>query len=449
MKTRRAILFLIPAAALLAQSAPPELAAKAEAHVMSYAKAGKFHGSVLIAKGGNIILSHGYGMANLELDVANKPETKFRLGSITKQFTAAAILQLQEQGKLSVTDEISKYIADSPETWKGITIHHLLTHTSGIPSYTNGPDYVQHMREDHKSPQEFIKRFRDKPLEFKPGEKFAYDNSGYYLLGVIIEQVSKLKYEEYLRQNIFNKLDMMDSGYDWPTAILKNRATGYSMNKGKAINSEYLDMGQPYAAGSLYSTVLDLYKWDRALYTSKVLNAKSINAAFTENKDHYGYGWFIEQQHGHKIVGHGGGINGFSTVIRRAIEEDAVAIVLSNSDATSVVANLGKELLGIALGEEVKPYAERQEISLDAKSLERFPGKYQVGPMLIEFRIENGRLIMEPKGQRAVELHAFGKSSFFLKEMDGLTIVFPGDGPGKADDIILNQGGEHKGKRIE
>ena len=325
----------------------------------------------------------------------------------------------------------------------------MLSHTSGIPSYTNGPDYVQHMREDYKSPLEFIKRFRDKPLEFKPGEKFAYDNSGYYLLGVIIEQVSKMKYEDYLRQNIFNKLDMADSGYDWPGTILRNRATGYSKDKGAVVNSEYLDMGQPYAAGSLYSTVLDLYKWDRALYTSKVLSQKSIEAAFTENKDRYGYGWFIEQQHGHKVVGHGGGINGFSTVIRRALEEDTVAIVLSNSDSSNAVGKMGHELLGIALGEEVKPFTERQEITLDSKSLERFPGKYQVGPMVVDVRLENGKLMLEPKGQRALELHAFAQNSFFLKEVDGVTIVFPGEGPGKAGEIILNQGGEQKGKRIE
>jgi len=305
------------------------------------------------------------------------------------------------------------------------------------------------MSDDTKGPLEFIKRFRDKPLDFKPGEKFKYDNSGYFLLGVIIEQVSKMKYEDYLRKNIFDKLDMAESGYDWPTTILKNRATGYSKNKGQIVNSEYLDMGQPYAAGSLYSTVLDLYKWDRALYTSKIINAKSLEAAYTPNLNNYGYGWTIQQQHGHKVVGHGGGINGFSTVIRRAIEEDAVAIVLSNTDATASVGKIGQELIGLALGEDIKPFAERQEISIDAKLLERYPGKYQVGPMVIDIRLENGKLIMEPKGQRPLELRAYAPNSFFLKEVDGITVVFPGEGPGKAGEMIINQGGEQKGKRIE
>ena len=447
MTIRSFVLVLLASLTLTAQP-QTDLAAKADAYVASYVNAGRFYGSVLVAKGGKVILTRGYGLANMELDVPNKPETKFRLGSITKQFTSAAILQLQEQGKLRVTDEISKYIPDSPDTWKGITIHYLLSHTSGIPSYTNGPDYVQHMREETHGPLEFIKRFRDKPLDFKPGSQFAYDNSGYYLLGVIIEQVSKMKYEDYLRQNIFDKVGMTDTGYDWPSTILKNRSTGYSKDKGRIVNSQYLDMGQPYAAGSLYSTVLDLYKWDRALCTTQVLSPKSIEAAFTPNLNNYGYGWFIEAQRGHKTVGHGGGINGFSTVIQRAIEEDAVAIVLSNSDYSTSVGKMGKELLGLVLGEDVKPFAERQEITADPKTFDRLAGKYQLGPMTIDIRVENGKLIAQPTGQPAFVLHPYAPNSFFLKEVDA-TVVFPGDGPGKAGEIVLNQGGEMKGKRIE
>jgi D-alanyl-D-alanine carboxypeptidase len=265
---------------------------------------------------------------NIELNVANTPETKFRLGSITKQFTAAAILLLQEQRKLTVSDPISKYIPGTPIAWKGVTIHHLLTHTSGIPSYTDAAGYQEHMRERAGAPVDFIDRFRNLPLDFEPGGKFHYDNSGYFLLGVIIEQVSGMKYEDYLRKYIFEPLQMADTGYDWPATILKNRASGYSRGEGgKEVNAQFLDMGQPYAAGSLYSTVLNLYKWDRALYTTKVLSAKSIEAAFTPNQfawaegTKYGYGWGIALVHCHKAVGHGGGINGFSTVIWRAIEE--------------------------------------------------------------------------------------------------------------------------------
>lgn len=330
----------------------PDLAAKADAYI----KAAGIQGSVLLAKGGKVVLAKGYGLANIELDVPNKPETKFRIASITKQFTAAAILQLQENGKLRVTESITKYVVGAPAAWNVITIHHLLTHTSGIPSFTEESAHQAHMRERAGAPLDFINHFRDRPLEFTPGEKFHYSNPGYFILGAIIEQVSGMKYEDYLRKSIFEPLQMTATGYDWPAAILKDRASGYSNgNGGKQINADFMDMGQPYAAGSLYSTVLDLYKWDRALYTTKVLSQKSLDAAFTPNNFEwakgikYGYGWGIEQVHGHKTVGHGGGINGFSTVFRGAIEEDATSIVLSNSDAGSNVGKAGKELLELLL----------------------------------------------------------------------------------------------------
>lgn len=353
MWSRNALALSIAMAGAAAAQNNPALASKADAYI----QAAGIQGSVLLAKNGKVILAKGYGLANMELGVANTPATKFRLGSITKQFTAAAILLLQEKGKLSVADPISKFIPDSPAAWNDITIHHLLTHTSGIPSYTDQAGYQAHMREPSGEPLDFFKRFRDFPLEFKPGEKFHYDNSGYFLLGVIIERVSGMKYEEYLQKNIFQPLGMDDTGYDWPSTILKNRASGYSKGPdGRQINAEFLDMGQPYAAGSLYSSVLDLYTWDRALYTTKVLSAQSLAAAFTPGKFdwgegiRYGYGWGIAQVHGHKTVGHGGGINGFSTVIWRAIEEDAVSIVLSNTDAgNSNVGNAGKALLELVL----------------------------------------------------------------------------------------------------
>ena len=265
----------------------PQVSTKADASL----KAAGFQGSVLLAKGGKVIFAKGYGLANIELDVPNTPQTKFRLGSITKQFTATAVLQLQERGKLKVTDPISTYIPNAPAPWNGITLHHLLTHTSGIPSYTDEPSYQARMHERASTPLEFLHRFRDLPLSFPPGEKFHYDNSGYFLLGVILEQVSGMKYENYLRQNIFAPLQMTNTGYDWPATILKDRASGYTKDgDGQIRNADFLDMGQPYAAGSLYSTVLDLYKWDRALYTTKVLSAKSIEAAFAPNPYDWGKG---------------------------------------------------------------------------------------------------------------------------------------------------------------
>lgn len=325
-----------------------ELAAKLDQVASGFQKDHSFIGTVLVAKGGKVVLEKGYGMASFELEVPNGPDTKFRLGSITKQFTATAILQLEEQGKLSVTDAACKYIADCPAAWNAVTIHQLLSHTSGIPSYTDDPEFPKpkFMRVP-LTPIEILMLSRNKPLDFPPGEKWRYDNSGYIFLGVIIEKVSGEKYAAYLRKHIFDPLEMRDSGYDDTAEILKNRAAGYSSGPNGFRNADYLDMSLPYAAGSLYSTVRDLYRWDRALYTGKVLTKASREKMWTPVMNDYGYGWGIKQVRNHKQMAHGGGINGFSTFIGRYPSDDAVVIVLSNNERSNAgaVANALEQIL--------------------------------------------------------------------------------------------------------
>lgn len=302
------------------------------------AKQNDFMGSVLAAQGGKIVFEKGYGMASLELDVPNTPQTKFRLGSITKQFTATAILQLAALGKLNVTDPVSKYITDAPAAWKDITIHHLLTHTSGVPNFTGFPDYEKTQREP-VTPTELVARFENRPLDFEPGSKFKYSNSGYEVLGVIIEKVSGEKYEAYVKQHIFDPLDMHDTGYDHDTEIIKHRAAGYEIGKdGKRRNAAYIDMSIPYSAGSLYSTVEDLYRWDRALYTDKVLTSQWREKMFTPFLNNYAYGWFVRGEGRDKTIVHNGGVNGFSTVIERYPERNACVIVLQNGGGRAILA---------------------------------------------------------------------------------------------------------------
>ncbi len=317
---------LIAAILLAGLANGQELAAKADEIASKY----DFMGSVLAAKGGKVLLKKGYGMANVELDVPNAPNTKFRLGSITKQFTATAILQLAATGKLSVDDHVSKYVPDSPAAWKDITIHHLLTHTSGIPNFTDFPDYEKTMRQ-HVTPTELVARFKARPLDFAPGSKYKYSNSGYEVLGVIIENVSGEKYEDYLRKHIFDPLDMQDTGYDHDTTIIKHRAAGYERSKdGKIRNAEYIDMSIPYSAGSLYSTVEDLYRWDRALYTDKVLAARWREKMFTPFLNNYAYGWIVRGEGKDRTISHSGGVNGFRTMIQRYPGQDGCIIVLDN-----------------------------------------------------------------------------------------------------------------------
>ncbi|HYL78450.1 MAG TPA: serine hydrolase domain-containing protein [Bryobacteraceae bacterium] len=374
MTLSRRIFLVAALSAFVTSAQAQDLTSKLDYVLTGYEKNRAFIGSALVAKGGKTILEKGYGMANIELGVPNGPDTKFRLGSITKQFTATAILQLEEQGKLSVNDLACKYVAECPESWKAITIHQLLTHTSGIPSYTNGPEFTKpRMMRIPLSPMEVLTLTKDKPLEFQPGEKFKYDNSGYVFLGVIIEKVSGEKYADYLKKHIFGPLDMQDSGYDDTSAILKNRAAGYrSSDNGEFHNAEYLDMSLPYSAGSLYSTVRDLARWDRALYTGKVLSKASREKMWTPVKNNYGYGWDVRKD-GHKQLSHGGGINGFSTFIARYPDDDAVVIVLSNNQQANT-APIAIALAGVLFGEGADLPWERKQISVAQNILDRYAG---------------------------------------------------------------------------
>ena len=346
--TRR---FAVAALLLLGLCRAQDLATRLDQQVRAYVERQRFNGSVLVARDGKVLLSKGYGMANAEWGVPNTPKAKFRLGSITKQFTAMVVLMLEQQGKLKVEDPVSKHLPDAPAAWGKVTIHHLLTHTSGIPSFTSFPDYTKTMTLPSPA-AETLKRFRDKPLEFEPGSRFRYNNSGYVLLGYLIEKITGRSYEDLVEKWIFGPLGMKDTGYDHPERILKNRASGYS-NAGKTMaNARYLDMTIPHAAGALYSTVEDLLVWDQALYTEKLLPAKVLERMFTPFKDNYAYGWVVRTESNRKVIGHGGGINGFSTMIVRIPQERLFAAALSNLE-TRDAGRIANELARLALGEKV------------------------------------------------------------------------------------------------
>lgn len=432
------VLASLCASAVWAQA--QDLASKLDQVLAGYQENRAFIGSAMVAKGGKTILEKGYGMANIELGVPNSPDTKFRLGSITKQFTATAILQLEEQGKLSVNDSACKYVAECPESWKAITIHQLLTHTSGIPSYTDGPEFAKpKMMRIPLSPMEVLMLTKDKPLEFKPGEKFNYDNSGYIFLGVIIERVSGEKYAGYLKKHIFSPLDMQDSGYDDTSVILKNRAAGYQSNdSGEFRNADYLDMSLPYAAGSLYSTVRDLARWDRALYTGRVLSKASREKMWTPAKNNYAYGWGV-QKDGRKQLSHGGGINGFSTFIARYPDDDAVVIVLSNNQQANT-APIAIALAGTLFGEGADLPWERKQVSVAPKILDRYAGIYQADAMTITVSNEDGHLMVQPKGQGKREAIPNSETEFSVKDVDA-KLTFVGGADGKPTEMRLGQGG--------
>jgi len=452
--TARFVIF-IALSLLVTASAPAQdgapLALKFDEYLSAAVKQG-FTGAALIARDGKVIFSRGYGMANAEWDIPNTPQTKFRLGSITKQFTAASILLLQERGKLSVQDPICKYVADCPKAWEPVTIHHLLTHTSGIPSYTDvkSPEEFRKLSLMTVTPAGFVDSFKAKPLEFPVGEKMKYDNSGYFLLGYIIEKISSQSYEAFLQENIFGPLKLTNTGYDTHDRILKQRATGYSRRKDARINSDYLDMTVPYAAGSLYSTVEDLFAWNEALFSDKLLSAKSREAMMTVDKNNYAYGLAVNQQHNRKVVAHGGGINGFNTSLARFPEEKVTVVVLRNADYGA--ANPGKvsqDLAAILFGEKYEIPRERTAVKIDPKILDAYAGQYELNPnFIITMTREGDSLMTQATGQPKFELFPESETKFFLKVVEA-QVTFVKDDKGVVTHLILHQGGDQKAKKIK
>jgi CubicO group peptidase (beta-lactamase class C family) len=416
------------------------------AYLEASLETGFFIGSVLIARAGEVLLSEGYGMANLEHGVANSPQTKFRLGSVTKQFTAAAMLQLQEQGLLKVDNPISIYLPDYPQGG-AITVHHLLTHTAGIPNYTSFPDYVEKQR-SAMTLDEIIAWFSAQPLEFTPGECYSYSNSGYTLLTKLIEVVSDQSYADYLQHHIFEPLEMTHSGYDQSAPMLPHWASGYALTEEGYQNAAFIDMSIPSGAGGLYSTVEDLYRWDQALYTDAVLNESSRQLMFApavemgeeSGNAYYGYGWVIDQAYERDRVGHGGRIDGFTTSIARYPHEPVVIIVLSNLE-TAPVARISNDLAAILFGREYTLPQKRQAITLDPAIYETYLGDYELAPgIILSVTTEAQRLFAQLTGQNRVELFSESATQFFLKVVDA-QLTFIVEGTGKAARVILHQGG--------
>lgn len=290
----------------------------------------QFSGSILVARNGSPVISRGYGMANYELSVPNTPQTVFRIASLTKQFTAMAIMQLQERRILNVNDAICRYLDDCPSAWQPITIRQLLTHTSGIPNYSSLPDWDEKLSIQPYTQKEYVKLFRDLPLQFAPGEDFKYSNSGYYLLGLIIERVSGKSYQEFLNENIFVPLGMKSTGVYNRRPLTPNLATGYYWSLNSYVNAPYYGVAGSNADGGLMSTTRDLLIWDQALYREKLILRKSLDELFTPFKNDYAYGWRIGKKFERQTTGHAGSINGFSSFIMRFPTDRVTIIILTD-----------------------------------------------------------------------------------------------------------------------
>jgi CubicO group peptidase (beta-lactamase class C family) len=340
-------ILLLPSATAVAE----DKAAAIDSLLKRHHDVGAFNGAALVAENGKVIFKKGFGLADFEWKVPNAPDTKFRLGSITKQFTAVLILQLVEEGKLSLDTTLAKALPYyRPDTGARVTVHQLLSHTSGIPSYTSLPTFFRDVSRDPYEVKDFVIKYCSGDLEFEPGTTFRYDNSGYFLLGAILEQLTGKTYAEVLKERVLDPVGLRATGYDVGGPLLEKRARAYERSLLGVRNAPYLDMSLPYAAGALYSTVEDLYVWDQALYGETVLPKAAKERMFKPNLGKYAYGWGIDTRPigpgkaDRQTIGHGGGINGFSTLITRVPEDRNLVVLLNNTGGT----NLDVMFAGIA-----------------------------------------------------------------------------------------------------
>ena len=355
-----------------------QIANRFEAYLKPFVETGNFSGTVLVARNGHVLFRHSYGMANYELQVSNSPETRFHIASLSKAFTAAAILQLQEQGRFSVADPLSRFVPDFPNGDR-ITLDNLLTHTSGIPDINDVSDYDTFARSPHTIPQ-LVAKFANLPLDFQPGSRYEYSNSNYNLLALILEKVTGESYGGYLRKHIFDPLGMQGSGHDGDAAqLIPLAASGY---KPAGITdyekAPYLDWSNKTGNGSLYSTVDDLYHFDRALNTDAVLKASTRQKYFVEGPGNR-YGWYIGKRLGHRVMSGKGRSPGFTAELDRFPDDDVTIILLSNSYSTISQDPIAGALAAIVFGQQPPPPAIRAA-AIPQSTLASYGGTYQYGP---------------------------------------------------------------------
>ncbi len=375
----------------------------------------RFNGTVLVSKNGKIIFEKGYGYQDIQNKIENTPNTIFQVGSMTKQFTATVVLKLAEQQKLSLDDKISKYF---PNIRRGdeITIKNLLTHTSGLSEIFRDPLYTKENKQIPISKEKLLSFFIDKPLYFDPGTQYAYCNSGYVLLGLIIEKVSGKSYEQNIRDYILKPLKMTHSGFDFFGLKSRQKALGYTrFSKAESISSIPWDSTATYSAGSLYSTANDLYLWHQSLLNNKVISKESLAKAYTPFLEGYGLGCWIDTIYQKRVISHGGNIEGFTSYFGR-ITEDDVCVILLNNIYNREIESIGTAVLAILYD---KPYHFFEEIKLPAEVLEKYVGNYEINTSYhIKITSVDNRLYAQINAEPKFEIVADKENSFFVREED-------------------------------
>jgi CubicO group peptidase (beta-lactamase class C family) len=407
--------------------------------VQSYVSTGAFAGSVLVARGSDVIVSRGYGLANVEWNVPSSPTARFKVASITKQFTAAAILLLEERGRLKIEDLVRMHLPEAPATWDRVTIFHLLTHTAGFPGLLSPLAARQATVESADGTVAgFVTALMQRPLESQPGERFNYTNSGYFVLGHLIQKLTGQSYETFIDENIFTPLGMKDSGLDSPT-VIPRRAGSYSVTpKGLVHASSVSDRVVPNTAAGLYSTTEDLMRWQNGLYSGKVIAKASLQKMTTPFKGDYGLGVYIRTVDGRRAATHGGGVPPFAN-LTYFIDRGVSVVVLGNlSGAPS--AQIAAYLGALAHGDPVQLMSEKKAIALAPSVLAQYAGVYQsaVG-QTTTISVEGGQLALQPARGTALPLLAESETRFFNRDIN-VVVEFVRDDAGSVAEFVVHQG---------
>jgi CubicO group peptidase (beta-lactamase class C family) len=406
-------------------------------------ESGLFSGTVAVAKDGKILFSRGYGMADLAYDVSNGPETRFDIGSVSKTFTAALVLRLQDTGKLRLDDPICKYLDNCAEAWHPITIRHLLTHTSGLLNYTELPDYFEKRALDSFLPNA-MERIRSMPLQFPPGDRFAYSNTGYKLLHEIVQKVSGQAYEDFLRSTILDVLGMKNTGFlENPNirhVIVKNLATGYTDGVGPLELAPWVHAN---SGGGMYSTPEDMCLWAQALLAGKLLSAQSLADAFRPGRGDYGFGWFVFKNGKHPFATHSGNIPGFGVTLVLYFDEKLSIFVASNLD-TAPTNRIQDDIAKIIFGESYQLPPVWRSVAVDHKIYDGYVGRYRKTDQpnfVITIKKENGQLwnrLGDDPGAAEMVLRPLSETRFFNKMFVLYEVTFVLGAEGRATRLVAD-----------
>jgi len=420
---------------------PSKIHSNLDKLVEAYASLGRFRGAALIAKN-KILFRKACGLADESSRRPNTPETRFLIGSLTKTFTAIAIMQLAEQGRLSVENPLSTYLPHFPNAHR-ISLRDLLSNTSGVLDYLLLDDFQQFMTRPHTT-ADLIARFADKPLLFEPRSQFGYSNSNWVLLGAVLETLTELTYDECIRQRVLLPARMTDSGFDWEMLPLALRATGYTEGENGVVPSLTSHSSVLHAAGAMYSTVDDLLRFDSALNNNSLLHRDTLMSMWQAAPTGYGYGWEVHQLHGRRMVAHSGGLYGFICNFARFVDADGYSqttIILLSNDNSAAVPEMTETLAAVAFGLPYEIPSSRKFVKVNPKVLNAYVGTFKQTVMgrtfVIEFLIEDDQLVMDMRGWTKVTLKSISETTFYARAKGEVEMKFVLGSSGRADIIEM------------